>query len=216
MTNEGIEERVARALEKAGYWDLAPAPRQKLEGYAREVSVWGERMHLVGRNRLAGNLELLILDSLLLLRAAGESARAARKVADIGSGAGFPGVVWKIARPELDMTLFERRLKPGLFLERVVTLLGLEGIEIVGEDAANYREAGAFDLVVSKAAGRFADLLPLVERLLAPNGAYLTIKGRAWKAELPDFPESAMRFESSTNLPEKRGAAIVFRKIPTT
>ena len=189
MTAERIEDLVARSLAKAGFSDLAPAARQKLEGYAKEVSLWGERMHLVGRSRIGGNLELLILDSLLLLRAAPESAREARKTADIGSGAGFPGIVWKIVRPDLDITLFERRLKAGLFLERIVTLLGLEGIRVVAEDAAGWREAGVFDLVVSKAAGRFRDVLPMAERLLAPNGAYLTIKGLGWKGSSPTLPK---------------------------
>ena len=133
-------------------------------------------------------------------------------MADIGSGAGFPGLVWKIVRPRLDLTLFERRLKPQLFLERIVAQLGLKGITVVGEDAASCREAGAFDLVVSKAAGRLASILPLADRLLAPGGAYITVKGRSWESELPRSAQAPLRLESAVELPEKRGAALVFRK----
>jgi len=215
MTGEGTEERVGSALRKAGYGALAPGAREKLESYIGEVGAWSERIHLVGRSRLGGNLGLLVLDSLLLLRTAEESALPLHRVADIGSGAGFPGVVWKILRPDLEMTLFERRLKPALFLERIVTLVGLEGARVVGGDASNCREAGSFDLVVSKAAGRLAAILPLAELLLRTDGAYITIKGRSWESEIPEPPQGAMRFEAAANLPEKRGTAILFRKKPS-
>jgi len=215
MTGERTEERVGSALRKAGYGALAPGAREKLESYIGEVGAWSERIHLVGRSRLGGNLGLLVLDSLLLLRTAEESALPLHRVADIGSGAGFPGVVWKILRPDLEMTLFERRLKPALFLERIVTLVGLEGARVVGGDASNCREAGSFDLVVSKAAGRLEAILPLAELLLRTDGAYITIKGRSWESEIPEPPQGAMRFEAAANLPEKRGTAILFRKKPT-
>ena len=125
------------------------------------------------------------------------------RVADIGSGAGFPGLVWKIVRPRLDLTLFDRRLKPQLFLDRVVAQLGLKGIAVIGEDAANCKEAGTFDLVVSKAAGRLASILPLADRLLAPGGAYLTVKGRSWESEMPQSVQSSLRLESVVELPEE-------------
>jgi 16S rRNA (guanine527-N7)-methyltransferase len=214
MTGERTKEEVGAALRKAGYGALPSGAREKLEGYIGEVSVWSERMHLVGRSRLGGNLALLVLDSLLLLRTAEESALPLHRVADVGSGAGFPGVVWKILRPDLEMTLFERRLKPALFLERIVTLAGLEGAKVVGGDASSWREPGSFDLVVSKAAGRLATILPLAELLLRTDGAYITIKGRGWKSEIPEPPQAAMRFEAAVNLPEKRGTAILFRKRP--
>ena len=214
MTGARIKEMVGFALGTAGYAELAPGAREKLEGYVGEVKTWSERMHLVGKSRLGGNLGLLVLDSLLLLRIAEKSALPLHKVADIGSGAGFPGVVWKIIRPDIEITLFERRLKPELFLERIVTLVGLEGAKVAGEDASKCREAGAFDLVVSKAAGRLGAILPLAERLLAPGGAYVTIKGLSWKSEISDPPQGAMRFEAAADLPQKRGTALVFRKKP--
>lgn len=214
MTGERTEERVGSALRKAGYGALAPGARKKLESYIGMVSAWSERIHLVGRSRLGGTLGLLLLDSLLLLRAAEESALPLHRVADIGSGAGFPGVVWKILRRDLEITLFERRRKPALFLERIVALLGLDGARVIAGDASSCREAGAFDLVVSKAAGRLGTILPLAELLLRTDGAYITIKGGSWKSEIPAPSQGAMRFDAATNLPEKRGTAILFRKTP--
>ncbi|MDD4856591.1 MAG: class I SAM-dependent methyltransferase [Candidatus Krumholzibacteria bacterium] len=205
-------EMVEWAISAAGFEGLNPQSRERLEAYAREVGSWSEKMHLVGRGRLAGNLELLVLDSLLLLRAAEGGGLLVGKIADIGSGAGFPGVVWSIARPELDVTFFERRLKPQLFLERVVARLGLDRARVIGDDASRFREPASFDVAVSKAAGRLAVILPIADLLLRPEGVYITIKGRAWRSEVPGRRRTAMRLQSAVELGGKRGTAIIFRK----
>ncbi len=205
------------ALRAAGGGALAPDARKRLERYLEEVALWSERIHLVGKSKMQRNLDLLMLDSLLLWEAAKESVllfetEHACRVADIGAGAGFPGIVWKVVVPTLEVTLFERKTKAHLFLERVISLLGLEGIKAVGDDASASREMGVFNLAVSKASGRLNSVLPLAERLLIPGGAYVTIKGGAWERELPGLPRGAMRLVSAKKLPEKRGFALVFRR----
>jgi len=214
MAGEEMGEIAEAALRRAGFGGTAPEVVRQLTLYLQEVDFWSGKMHLVGKGCLGSSLELLVLDSLAMLNAADESGSAASRVADIGSGAGFPGLVWKIVRPRLDLTLFERRLKPQLFLERVVVRLGLKDITVIGEDAADCKEAGTFDLVISKAAGRLASILPLADRLLGPGGAYVTVKGRSWESEMPQRLQSPMRLESVIELPEKRGMALVFRKSP--
>jgi 16S rRNA (guanine527-N7)-methyltransferase len=212
MTGGNIEALVESALRRAGTLAMELESRERLVEYAKQVDSWSERVHLVGKGRQGANLGLLVLDSLLLLGLAEEWGLRMRKVADIGSGAGFPGVVWKIVRPGLGVTLFERKTKPQLFLERIVAGLGLDGVEVFGGDAAGYAGPEAFDIVVSKAAGRLGEILPLAERLLGPHGAYLTVKGRSWESEVRDAPKGAMQFESARELPERRGAALLFRK----
>ena len=97
------------------------------------------------------------------------------RAADIGSGYGFPGIVWKIIRPDIDITLFERKEKAALLLERIIRNLDLSGIRVEGE-AKIGSEHEPFCLVVSKAAGRLSSMLPLAEELLTPSGSYVTIK----------------------------------------
>lgn len=212
MTERDTRALVESALRRSGASGLELESRERLVEYTKQVDSWSERVHLVGKGRQSANLELLVLDSLLLLRAAEGWGLRMRRVADIGSGAGFPGLIWKIARPELDITLFERKTKPQLFLERMVVGLGLDGIEVFGGDAASYVSPGAFDLVVSKAAGRLGEILPLAGRLLGADGAYLTIKGRSWETEVGGKPKGSVEFESATELPERRGTAVLFRK----
>jgi 16S rRNA (guanine527-N7)-methyltransferase len=212
-----IAKSIDSAFRKAALEETDPRSRDALELYLKEVALWSGRVHLVGRNRMAHNIELLLLDSLLLLKVAEEAAPAlagheSRRIADIGSGAGFPGLVWKLVIPEADFTLFERRAKPQLFLERMIRLMRLTRIRVVGRDAGSFEEIGSFGLVVSKAAGRMNLLLPVAARLLEPGGAYITIKGRAWKRELSGLEGRGMRYESAVELPDSRGFAVVFRK----
>ena len=212
-----IEQEVAAALALSGMAGLADTERLNLGAFLAEVSIWGERIHLMGRARRNENLRWQLIDSLLLLAAAERAAPdlfgASRvRLADIGSGAGFPGAVWKIARPRLETVLFERKRKPHIFLERTIAVLGLAGAEASGEDAAAHAGAGSFDVVVSKAAGRLPEMLPLAARLLVPGGLYVTIKGAAWKEELELAAGDAMKSTGVVALPHDRGHALFFRK----
>jgi 16S rRNA (guanine(527)-N(7))-methyltransferase RsmG len=190
-----------------------------LARFAGEVRRWSSRTHLVGKSNIEENIMISLLDSLHLLRFTERSGDLEREngsrseVADIGSGAGFPGIVWAIARPDIDLTLFERREKPRLFLERTVTLLGLEGVVSVGGEAKESERAGRYDLVISKAAGRLDAIVPMAVELLSPGGAYLTIKGEGWKDELSGAAEGPMNLATSKKLPGGRGAMLRFRRI---
>jgi 16S rRNA (guanine(527)-N(7))-methyltransferase RsmG len=222
MPDRTVSEDVSSAIGRSGYGQITLENRHRLEAFAEEVALWSAKMHLIGRGSIRKNLGLLVLDSLLLLRSAEESGlipkmdarsvQGALKVADIGSGAGFPGIVWKIARPDLAVTLFERKERAHAFLERIITTLALPGLSAVSEDAERHTGHGSFDVVTSKAAGRLAALVPLAERLLAPGGVYLTIKGAKWREELSGVSPGAMRFLAAAELAEGRGIAVSFRK----
>jgi len=219
MTLNG--EQIRRRLEEEG-GSLLPwgGPVQDLLGrFAGEVVRWGSRTHLVGRSNIEENTLVSLLDSLHLLRFAERSgdlepvAGRRRAVADIGSGAGFPGIVWAVARPDIDVTLFERREKPRLFLARTAALLGLGGAVVVGGDAGRSDGTGFFDLVVSKAAGRLDAILPIAEELLCVEGRYVTIKGEGWEDEMPRTGEGTMDLESAERLPGDRGSMLRLRRI---
>ena len=187
-----------------------------IERFAGEVALWGSRTHLVGRSKQEENILVSILDSLHLLGLAEASGdrgpRRGRRVADIGSGAGFPGIVWAIARPDMEIALFERREKPRIFLERTAALLGLrERVEVHGEADGSGPEEG-FDLVVSKAAGRLEVIVPIARRLLAEGGLYLTIKGEGWEEEKRDAEMGMMSLEAVEELPGGRGTMLGLRK----
>jgi 16S rRNA (guanine(527)-N(7))-methyltransferase RsmG len=101
-----------------------------------------------------------------------------RNVADIGSGAGFPGLIWKLMAPGLRVTLIERKSRRAFFLERVVGLLGLQDVRILASDLRELvREPAArevFDLAVMLAVAPPERIGNDAERLLEPGGYLVT------------------------------------------
>ncbi len=211
--------KIRRRLEDEGSpLHMGESTQELLSRFAEEVRRWGVRTHLVGKSNIEENIMTSLLDSLHLLHFAeqpGDFERTAGKrcaVADIGSGAGFPGMVWAIARPEREHILFERRERPRLFLERTVKLLGLEGHVTVEGEAERSRSKGGFDIVVSRAAGRLDVMLPAAGELLSAGGLYVTVKGDGWREEMAGMENEAMRWMSSEQLPGGRGVMLRFVK----
>ena len=191
--------------------------RARMKDFISEQIEWGSKMHLVAKGSFGDSLERQVFDSLQILgfaERAGGLAKAAPaekkgpRVADIGSGYGFPGIVWKIIRPDIDITLYERKEKAALLLERIIRSLDLSGIRVEGE-AKTATGGGPYGLAVSKAAGRLSSMLPLVGGLLTPSGRYVTIKERDWEWELGDY-SGGMKIVASEPLEDGRGTLLLF------
>ncbi len=98
-------------------------------------------------------------------------------MADIGSGAGLPGLVWAIARPDLSVTLIEPLLRRTTFLEEAVQELGLSNVRVVRSRAEDVRDR--FDIVTSRAVAALDKLARWSMPLVAPGGWMLALKGRS-------------------------------------
>jgi len=151
--------------------------------YLRELREWGEHINL---GRRADDREIILkdfIDSLTILKYLPPGC----SLADLGSGAGFPGVPAKIVRPDLRVFLLETIQKKVLFLKALERVLGLSGIEICRpgnrqeEGPENPRE---FDFVVSRAFGSLRKFCSAGNALLKNGGILLAMKGRKGKAEL--------------------------------
>lgn len=97
-------------------------------------------------------------------------------VADVGSGAGLPGLVWAIGRPDLDVTLIEPLLRRTRFLDSVVEELGLGNVRVLRARAEDVQET--FDIVTARAVAPMEKLAKWCMPLLRPGGSLLALKGR--------------------------------------
>jgi 16S rRNA (guanine527-N7)-methyltransferase len=135
------------------------------------------------------------------------------RVADIGSGAGFPAIPLKIWAPEIELTLIESNHKKATFLREVARTLALHGVEVRTERAEALSADAAFPrtrLVTLRAVEHFEAILPLAEALLVPDGALALLIGSAqlpalgrltrlsWNAPI-HIPHSATRVLSIGN-----------------
>lgn len=209
--------RFVTAALRAGDPDLCGDARSMdlLGRYVAELVAWSAAIHLTGRARESDALAEQVCDSAAMLRCAEAAMASARgadaiRVADIGSGAGFPGIVWKIAKPGWVVTLIERRERIAAFLRRTVAVLGLEGVGVIEEDALTLGPGG-YDVIVSKAAGRFSAILPIAERLGAPGSLYVTAKGDSWKEELAETASGRHAVVETRPMGAGRGYAIALR-----
>lgn len=105
-------------------------------------------------------------------------------VCDIGSGAGLPGLVLAIARPDLAVTLVEPLLRRTTFLEEVTAELKLSAVEVVRGRADALHGERTFDVVTSRAVAPLERLLGWSMPLVAPTGALIAMKGSSVSDEI--------------------------------
>jgi 16S rRNA (guanine527-N7)-methyltransferase len=106
------------------------------------------------------------------------------RVADIGSGAGFPGIPIKLWAPEIALTLVESNQKKATFLREVVRCLTLTDIDIQNVRAEELAPRPGFDVVTLRAVERFAEVLPTAVSLVAASGRIALLIGSAQLAVL--------------------------------
>ena len=105
-------------------------------------------------------------------------------VADVGSGAGFPGVVVALLRPDLEVTLIETMERRVEWLSDVVAELGLDNVEVCRARAEDVHER--YDVVTARAVANLSRLVRLTSHLLRQGGCLLALKGAKAEAEVDD------------------------------
>jgi 16S rRNA (guanine527-N7)-methyltransferase len=129
-----------------------------------------------------------IADSLAGLEIA--ALREARRIADLGSGAGLPGLVLAIARPDAEVVLVESVGKKCAWLERTVEALGLENVRVACARAEEL-EAGAFDALTARALAALPVLCEYAAPLLREGGSLVAWKGAVGPDEEADGRHAA-------------------------
>jgi len=168
--------------------DLPVSAQQKLLAFVALLTKWNRTYNLTAIRDEGEMITQHILDSLSLLPVLPETSLVGgRRWADIGSGAGLPGIPLAIARPALDMTLVEAVEKKSAFQRQAKIELGLENIAVIGGRVESL-PGGQFDAVVSRAFAELADFVRLAGHLLTPGGRLYAMKGALPADELGRLP----------------------------
>lgn len=134
---------------------------------------------------------------------------AGATVADIGTGAGLPGIVWAIARPDTEVTLIEPLLRRTRFLEEVVQELGLVHVNVVRGRAEHLAGEVSADVVTARAVAPLATLAGWAVPLLRPDGMLLALKGQSVADELASATNELTKLGASSWSVEEFGEGIV-------
>jgi 16S rRNA (guanine527-N7)-methyltransferase len=140
---------------------------------------WNTRMNLTAIRDRPSQLTKHLLDSLTVL-----PYLQGERIADVGSGAGFPGIPLAIVESQRHFTLIESTGKKCRFLEHVRDALELKNVEVVQSRAESYRPEVRFDTVLARAVGPVADLVRVAGQLVVGGGRLLAMKGRYPEDEL--------------------------------
>ncbi len=177
-------ERLADAAPRILGRSISDREVAAFDTYLEMLLKWQRVQRLVGSSDPDWIVENLFLDSLLFLQALPEGVTSA---ADLGSGAGFPGIPIKIVSPGLSMTLIEGRERRVSFLSAVLRELALPEIRVVsgrGEDVAAEGKA-SFGAVLLRCAGDPSEVVPVARKLLDPGGVVI-VAGPPRKRPLGD------------------------------
>lgn len=119
-------------------------------------------------------------------------------VDDLGSGAGLPGLVLAIQRPDLRVTLIEPLLRRATFLSETVTALGLPNVQVQRARAEELRtRRGTVDVVTARAVAALGRLAGWGLPLLRPGGALLALKGSSAAVEVAEQRDEVERYGAS-------------------
>lgn len=193
----GLEAEPAVAATLFG--DRIDAARAFTDALARE----GEQRGLIGP------LELPRLWTRHVLNSAIAAPLFHGRVADIGSGAGLPGLVLAIARPDVHWTLIEPMERRVTWLTEQVDELGLENVEILRARAEDVGRPGAFDVVTARAVSALRTLLPLTAPLVRDGGEVTLLKGMNAANEIDAAQKQIKKYKLSDVRVEVLGEGVL-------
>ncbi len=150
------------------------------EAFARLLATAGVERGLIGPREAPRLWDRHLLNCAVVEEVVPPGAR----VADLGSGAGLPGLVLAIARPDLDVTLVEPLLRRTTFLEEAVATLELQRVRVHRGRAESLHGKERFDVVTSRALAPLERLLGWSMPLVAPEGAMVALKGSSAAEEV--------------------------------
>jgi 16S rRNA (guanine527-N7)-methyltransferase len=174
--------------------EFTPQQRQQLLDYTALLQRWGRVFNLTAVRDVEGIARQHLADCLAALPSM--TRQHPRRLLDVGSGAGLPGIVFAIALPDVDIHLVDAVQKKCAFLQQTCGSLGLRHVQVHHARIEALRDAAGFDCITSRA---FSDLPAFVHataQVLAPGGQWCAMKGRPPLAEIAALgPAYACRVE---------------------
>lgn len=169
------------------------------------AEIFGDRLELARRftqalaehgeeRGLIGPLEVPRLWTRHILNSAVAAPFFEGHAADIGSGAGLPGIVLAIARPDVQWTLIEPMERRTIWLTEQAESLGLANVTVARMRGEEWADGRSFDVVTARAVSALRTLLPFTAPLVRPGGKLVLLKGANVGAEIDAAAKQVRRF----------------------
>jgi 16S rRNA (guanine527-N7)-methyltransferase len=177
-------EKLVEGAKELGV-ELDATRAESLLTLVDELEQGNKQFNLTAIRDRPGMLTKHVLDSLSI-----QPYLRGERLADVGTGAGFPGLALAILNPLRRFTLIEGTGKKARFVEQTALRLGLANVLIVNSRAEAYRPFELFDTVFARALSSLADFVAYAGHLCAPDGRLLAMKGKRPDEEISGLPRS--------------------------
>ena len=157
----------------------------QLMTYLNLVEKWNRVYNLTAIRERDEMIKLHFLDSLSILNHV-----HVKNILDIGSGAGFPGIVLAITKPELKVTVMDSVNKKTTFMQQVKSELALTNLDVVNSRVEDYQPITLFEVVTSRAFSNLKNMMSLTQHTLQKEGMWLAMKSKDVKEELEEFEKN--------------------------
>ena len=157
----------------------------QLMTYLNLVEKWNRVYNLTAIRERDQMIKLHFLDSLSILNHV-----HVKNILDIGSGAGFPGIVLAITKPELKVTVMDSVNKKTTFMQQVKSELSLTNLDVVNSRVEDYQPITLFEAVTSRAFSNLKNMMSLTQHTLQKEGVWLAMKSKDVKEELEEFEKN--------------------------
>lgn len=175
-----MTEAIAATLTALGV-PVADAEAARLDAYLDLLERWNRVHNLTAVKDRNAMVERHVGESLAL-----RTALRGTHIADVGSGAGLPGIPLAIVEPERQFTLIESRAKRAAFLRHVKTELALANVDVIEARVEDLRDGALFDTVLARAVASLPELVRLAGHLLGARGIMLVPTKADFAAEACD------------------------------
>lgn len=155
----------------------------KLLYFLQQLYKWNQAYNLSGIKKIEDMLTLHVLDSLVLA-----PFIEGELIADVGTGAGLPGLPLAIFYPEKSFILIDSNSKKTRFIFQTAALLAISNISIVHSRVEDYASIPQVDIVTSRAFASLNDFVVSCRHLVKPTGKFLAMKGQYPEAEIAKLP----------------------------
>jgi 16S rRNA (guanine527-N7)-methyltransferase len=177
-----LEEKLAAGLCQLKL-ELAPEMQAQLLKFIELLHKWNKVHNLTAVREPSKMIAHHLLDSLAVAPYIED-----KRLLDVGSGGGLPGIPLAIVKPGLGVTLLDSNHKKTGFLRQAVIDLGLKNVNVIAERVEQFQPEQRFDMVISRAFSELAEFVKLTRHLLAENGKLLAMKGVYPEKEMAALP----------------------------
>jgi 16S rRNA (guanine527-N7)-methyltransferase len=191
---EALRPALADAAERMGLL-LDAATQDRLLDYLALLQRWNGTYNLTAVRDPQEMLTQHLADCLAVVAPLRRElgAGTGRRLLDVGSGGGLPGVVLAMLEPGWAVTCVDAVGKKAAFVRQVAVELGLRNLAVEHSRVEALRSP-AFDLITSRAFASLPDFVLLTRRLLKPGGVWMAMKGKTPEAELAELPADILVF----------------------